>query len=400
MNIIPDLLAVKNDSKMLLVILDGLGGLPSRDNKTELEFAHTPHMDKMAMEYECGLSIPVDYGITPGSGPGHLGVFGYEPVEHMIGRGILEALGIDVTVDSRTITARCNFCTVDDAGSITDRRAGRIPTSENERLIKRLSESISEINGFPVEFYSGKEHRFVFIVRNFEAAANVNDTDPQQTGVRPLKAVSSDNGDSGDAADIINTAYEKINSILKNEKANSVLFRGISKLPDIEPMSCRFSIKPACIATYPMYRGLSKLVGMDIIKTGDTIEDEIEALQKHLDDYDYFFLHVKKTDSYGEDGDFMKKVSIIEEFDSLLPRIEQMGFTVITITGDHSTPSSMKAHSHHAVPILIKSPNHRVSPVKAFGETQCLYGSLGQFKAKYIINLMLAGAGRLAKFGA
>lgn len=394
-----DTLAFTNDNKMLLVILDGLGGLPARGNMTELEYAKTPNMDRLARQYECGLSIPVDYGITPGSGPGHLGVFGYEPAEHIIGRGILEALGIDVHVDSNTVTARCNFCSVDNEGNITDRRAGRIPTEENKRLTAMLSEQITSIDDFPVEFHSGKEHRFVFVVRDFSNDAQVRDTDPQRTGIKPLKAHAlSDNSEK--AAHIINRAFDEICNVLEGEKANSVLFRGISKMPDIESMNKRFHIKPACIATYPMYRGLSKLVGMDIISTGDTINDEIQSMKSHFNEYDYFFLHVKKTDSYGEDGDFNKKVSIIEEFDAILPEIESMGFTVIAITGDHSTPASMKAHSYHAVPVLIKSPNSRRSPVEGFGETACINGSLGQFKAKYIINLMLAGAGRLQKFGA
>ena len=400
MSIFPDILKQEAKTKMLLIILDGLGGLPSKDGKTELETANTPNMDRLAKKFETGMSIPVEIGITPGSGPGHLGVFGYDPTDYPIGRGILEALGIDVNVDNKTVTARCNFCNIDSNGIITDRRAGRIKTEENIRLVKILNEQIKSINNKTVEFYSGIEHRFVFVIRDIETNADVNDTDPQNINLKPLEAISQ-NDSSDDVAEIINKAANLIGNVLKDEsRANYALFRGISKLPNIETMKERFGIRSVCIATYPMYKGLSKLVGMDIVDGGKTIEDEIDALEKHYDNYDYFFFHVKKTDSYGEDGDFDKKVEVIERFDILLPKIEALNFDVISITGDHSTPAIMKAHSFHPVPLLIKHPYPRRNPVDDFSETECLKGSLGTIYAKHIINLMLAGADRLKKYGA
>lgn len=389
----------KNDNKMLLVVLDGLGGL-AVNGKTELETALTPNMDRLAGDNETGQLIPVDIGITPGSGPGHLGVFGYEPEEHIIGRGILEALGIDLDIDRDTVTARCNFCTVDGEGRITDRRAGRIPTEENQRLCSMLSKSITEIDNYSIEFHSGKEHRFVFVIRGIKGNADVHDTDPQATGVLPKKAEPADD-ESAECARIINIAYDEIRKVLSGEeRANAALYRGIGKMPDIETLEQRFSLSSACIATYPMYRGLAKLVGMDILKTGDSIEDEINVLKEHLGEYDYFFLHVKKTDSYGEDGNFSAKVRIIEEFDALLPEIEKMGFKVIAITGDHSTPAKLKAHSYHPVPLLLIHDDARLSDTSGFSERECIKGSLGTMKSKYLINLMMAASGRFEKFGA
>ncbi len=391
-------LVIKNDTKMLLIVLDGLGGL-AVNKKTELETAVTPNMDRLACENETGLLIPVNIGITPGSGPGHLGVFGYEPTDHIIGRGVLEALGIDLELDRGTVTARCNFCSVDRSGNITDRRAGRIPTEENVRLCAKLSENIKTVDNHNIEFYSGKEHRFVFVIRGLEGKADVHDTDPQITGVPPRKAEPED-GESALCADIINKAFKEICTVLKSEKANSVLFRGIGKMPEIETLEERFMLKTACIATYPMYRGLARLVGMDILNTGDSISDEIDVLENNYGKYDYFFLHVKKTDSYGEDGNFAAKVKVIEEFDALMPRIEKMGFNVIAVTGDHSTPAKLKAHSYHPVPLLLIHSDARLGDTAAFSERECTKGALGMMKSKYLINLMLAACSRLQKFGA
>ncbi|MFO8061997.1 MAG: 2,3-bisphosphoglycerate-independent phosphoglycerate mutase [bacterium] len=397
-----DSLTKLNDSKMLLVVLDGLGGLPSadHDNKTELGYADTPNMDEMARMYEIGLHIPVETGITPGSGPGHLSVFGYDPHTHIIGRGILEALGIDVEVDSGSVTARCNFATIDSNGRIQDRRAGRISTRKNQELCEKLSGSIDTIDGYAVEFHSGKEHRFVFVIRGIECSGDISDTDPQETGVKPLDAEPSGDNAAKTAA-VINKAAGMIGEILKDEeKANYALFRGVSTYPDIDTMEERFKINPACIATYPMYKGLAKLVGMDILDGGSTLSDEFNALSENYEDYDYFFLHVKKTDSYGEDGDFDSKVKVIEEFDKNLPSLMKHSFDVIAITGDHSTPALMKSHSSHKVPLLLIHKYARHNNVKGFSEIECINGAIGTIYGKHIINLMLDAAGRLKKFGA
>jgi len=389
-----------NKNKMLLIVLDGLGGLQNESGKTELETAHKPNLDKLSSENETGDMIPIDIGITPGSGPGHLGLFGYEPTDYIIGRGILEALGLEINVDKNTVTVRCNFATMEKDHVITDRRAGRISSEENHRLVEKLKKKIKSIEGKQIEFYTGKEHRFVLVIRNIKGSANVNDTDPQETGRKPIIAISS-NRDSEECAEIINKVYLKIVEILKDElKANTVLFRGISKMPDIPTMQEKFKINPCCIATYPMYKGLATLVGMDILKTKETILSEVETLKENYDKYDFFFFHVKKTDSYGEDGNFDNKVKVIEEFDSLLPEILKMKFEVIAITADHSTPSVMMSHSYHPVPLLFISKHSRMGDVKSFSERECLKGSIKRIFSKQLMSLMLAASGRLKKFGA
>jgi len=389
-----------NDKKILLIILDGVGGIPDQSNMTELEKANKKNMDELAKKNDLGYMVPVDIGITPGSGPGHLAVFGYEPTEYPIGRGILEALGLDIKIDDETVTARCNFATIDSEGKIVDRRAGRISSEDNVRLVKLLNESFKDYKKYNVEFYSGKEHRFVLIIRGIKNDAFVNDTDPQVVNEKPLEAKPL-KGDSAECAEIINEIFEKSLKVLKDEKkANCILFRGISKMPSIEPFKDRYGLKAACIATYPMYKGLASLVKMDILKTGESLEDQVRTLKENYNGYDFFFFHVKKTDSYGEDGNFENKVRVIEEFDKILPEILSLGFEVVAITADHSTPSVMKAHSYHYVPLLFINSYARPVDVKGFSERECLKGSIGKIYSKELITLMLAASSKLKKFGA
>jgi len=399
----------KNDSKILLVVLDGLGGLPVReDGKTELELANIPNLDALAYQSATGMHIPVDIGITPGSGPGHLGLFGYDPTKFEIGRGILEALGLDMEVTDRDIAIRGNFATVKYEGDtpiIVDRRAGRIPTEENRRIVEKITKEIKEIDGVKVFIKSGREHRVAIVLRFPEALPSgsdqINDTDPQATGVPPLKAEGK-NPAAQKVAQIINKLIEKIAEIIKDEpKANYLLLRGVAQRPNIEPFGEKFGLKAAAIAVYPMYKGLAKLVGMEEVNPeGETIADEIEALKKAWNDYDFFFLHVKKTDSYGEDGNVEGKIKVLEEFDKELPKILELKPDVLIITGDHSTPCLMKGHSWHPVPLLIHSKYVLGRISQAFTERECLKGELGIIPAHKIMQLALANALRLKKFGA
>ncbi|HIO41292.1 MAG TPA: 2,3-bisphosphoglycerate-independent phosphoglycerate mutase, partial [Aquifex sp.] len=330
----------KNDSKILLVVLDGLGGLPvDESGKTELELANTPNLDKLAYRSACGMHIPVDYGITPGSGPGHLALFGYDPTKYEIGRGILEALGLGMEVTERDIAIRGNFATVryeGDTPIIVDRRAGRIPTEENRRIVKKITQELQKIDGVEVEIKSGREHRVAIVLRFPEplppGSDRVNDTDPQQTGVPPLEA-KGENPNAQRVAEIINELSRRIAEIIKDEpKANYLLFRGVAQKPDIEPFEERYGLKAAAIAVYPMYKGLAKLVGMkEENPQGETIADEIETLKRVWNDYDFFFFHVKKTDSYGEDGNVEGKVRVLEEFDRELPKILELKPDVLII---------------------------------------------------------------------
>lgn len=392
----------KNETKILLIVLDGIGGLPV-NGKTELEAASTPNLDALARESACGMHVPVAYGVTPGSGPGHLGIFGYNPVEYQIGRGILEALGLGLEVKRTDVAVRCNYATIKD-GVITDRRAGRIPTEKNRILTDRLRKGIDKINATEIIFASGMEHRFAVLMRfpdTIESVeAEIADTDPQKENNPPLppKPLTEK---AEKVARIAGKLIDRISGILKDEeRANYILMRGFSSIPRIPSFQDAFGLKALAIATYPMYRGLAKLVGMDTPPIEGTVEDEIKFLKQKYSEYDFFFLHVKKVDSYGEDGNFKGKVQRIEEFDKLLPQVLELKPDVLVITGDHSTPAVMKSHSWHPVPVLLKSPYVLGGLSLAFSESECLKGELGIFPAINLLPLALANSLRLKKFGA
>lgn len=392
----------KNATKMILVVLDGVGGLPV-NGKTELEAAFTPNLDALARQSACGLHVPVAYGITPGSGPGHLGLFGYDPLECQIGRGILESLGLGLEVRKTDVTVRCNYATVK-GGVITDRRAGRMPTEQTMKITGRLQKELKMIDDVEVIFAPGMEHRLALLLRFPEPlepdAAKIPDTDPQKEGVPPLKPVGlSENAEkvAAIAEKVINRAAE----ILKDEEqANFILTRGFSSMPHLPSFLEAFGLNALAIATYPMYRGLAKLIDMDAPALEGSVKDEIVFLKSKYSEYDFFFMHVKKIDSYGEDGNFEGKVARIEEFDKLLPGILELKPDVIIITGDHSTPSLMKGHSWHPVPVLINSPYVIGGTSSSFTERECLKGELSIFPSTSIMPLALANAGRLKKFGA
>jgi 2,3-bisphosphoglycerate-independent phosphoglycerate mutase len=386
-------------SRIVLLVADGLGGLPLEPGgKTELEVARTPNLDACARDGVCGLSTPVLPGITPGSGPGHLGLFGYDPLEHRIGRGILEALGVNFPVGSGDVATRGNFCTVDAAGKITDRRAGR-PTTERCVAMCRLLQSI-QVPGVEVFVEPVREHRFVVVFRGDQLGDAVNDTDPQATGLAPLEARGQD-ALSQNTARIVNRFVAEASKVLAEyEPTNMITLRGFACQPKIRTMKEVYGLRAVAIAVYPMYRGLARLVGMDVAETGSTLADQIETLKQLWSQYDFFFLHYKYTDSTGEDGNFLAKVETIERLDAEIPRIRALNPDVLIVTGDHSTPSKLKSHSWHPVPTLLVSRNARPDRVTEFGEEACLRGGLGQFQAKYLMSLAMAHAGRLGKYGA
>ncbi|MDW8433878.1 MAG: 2,3-bisphosphoglycerate-independent phosphoglycerate mutase [Aquificaceae bacterium] len=398
----------KNNTKIILVVLDGVGGLPVKEGKTELELAKTPNLDALAKVSALGLHLPVDYGITPGSGPGHLGIFGYDPVKHQIGRGILEALGLGLEVKDTDIAIRGNYATAERSEGrlvIKDRRAGRIPTEENRRITSKLSQAIGEIDGVKVFFSAGMEHRVALLLRFPEelpeGSDRIKDTDPQKEGLEPI-VPKGKNEHSERVANVVRELLQRVEGVLSDEpKANYLLLRGFSQKPKMKSFEERFGLKACAVAVYPMYKGLASLVGMDLIDfEGQSIYDQITALRDVWQDYDFFFLHVKKTDSYGEDGDYKGKVKIIEEFDEHLPELLELKPDVLVITGDHSTPSVLKGHSWHPVPVLLHSPYVLGGTSQRFTERECLKGELGIFPAQKLINLMLAHSLRLAKFGA
>jgi 2,3-bisphosphoglycerate-independent phosphoglycerate mutase len=392
-------LSTHSDTKIVLLVMDGLGGLPGPDGLTELEAARTPNLDKLAAEGISGLSYPITPGITPGSGPGHLGLFGYDPLAWDIGRGVLEALGIEFALGHDDLAARGNFCTVDPAtGFITDRRAGRIPTEVCVRLVEKLRQI--RMPGVELFVEPVKDYRFVLVLRGSQLADGLTETDPQVTGVPPLP-VEATRPEAEATAVLLNQWVAEARALLADEHpANSLNLRGLAKVPPIPKMPDMYKLRMAAIATYPMYRGIARLVGMDVLKTGETIEDEVATLREHWDAYDYFFFHVKKTDSNGEDGNFAGKVAVIEHVDELLPEIVALKPNVLVVTGDHSTPWSLKSHSWHELPVLLRSDHIRQDGVEAFGERAAMAGGLGHLRHVDLMPLMMAHAGRLVKYGA
>ncbi len=392
-------LFTKNDSKIVMLVADGLGGLPwEAGGKTELEAANTPNLDALAAKSVQGASIPVAPGISPGSGPGHLGLFGYDPIKYMIGRGALEATGIGFELQQGDVAIRCNFCTLDADGNISDRRAGRIPTEESAPLAIKLRQV--SIPGIEIFVEPVKEHRFVVVLRGEGLGGNVRDTDPQATGVPPLDPVAEDDA-SAKTVDVAKEFLKQAREILKDEKkANFHTMRGFAAKPDLPSYEEVYGLRAAAVAVYPMYKGLARLVGMDIVGEAQSLDDQMEVLKQHWNDYDFFFVHFKYTDSTGEDGNFDAKVARTEDFDAIIPRVLELNPTVTIVTGDHSTPSFMSSHSWHPVPTLLHSDRCRPDGLTSFGEDTCIRGGLGQFEAKHLMTLALANADRLGKYGA
>jgi 2,3-bisphosphoglycerate-independent phosphoglycerate mutase len=391
-------LSVSTESKIVLLVMDGLGGLPV-NGKTELASASKPNLDRVAAMGQCGLTDPVFMGITPGSGPAHLSLFGYDPLKYQLGRGILEALGSGVEVGRLDLVARGNFATLRD-GLIVDRRAGRIPTEVNEKLCARLNAALPKKEGIEISLYPGKEHRFVLRVRAEGLNDALTDADPQKEGKPPLPAAALLK-DAEKAASIVNRFLDDLTEILKDEpKANTALLRGFSKFPSIPSMSDLYKLKPAAIANYPMYKGLARLLGMEVIEVGAETGDLFTSLERHYGDFDFFYIHYKKSDSAGEDGNFEGKRAAIEALDPYIPRILALDPDVLVITSDHSTPSVLKGHSWHPNPFLLVSKTGQADDISVFTERHCAKGSLGRFQAIYAMPLMLAHALKLKKYGA
>ncbi len=387
-------------TKIAMVIMDGLGGLPLEPGgKTELETARTPNLDRLAAQSALGLTVPVGPGVTPGSGPGHLAIFGYDPIRYEIGRGVLEALGVHFELRPQDVAARGNFCTVDSDGLIIDRRAGRLPTAASRALAERLRTIRIEGAEFFIEPI--KEHRFAFVMRASGLGEALTETDPQKTGVSPLPVYPL-NPESERAAGLANEFIEQARLLLKDcQPANMIMLRGFAKYPTLPTYAELFGLRAAAIAIHGMYRGVARLAGMTLLPVaGETLADEFTALEKNWQDFDFFYLHVKKTDTAGENGDFLGKVGAIEEVDSLMPCLLALKPDVVIVSGDHSSPALLKAHSWHPVPTLLYSRFVRADGIAEFGERACLRGSLGILPAKDIMPIALANARRLAKLGA
>ncbi|MBI2872899.1 MAG: 2,3-bisphosphoglycerate-independent phosphoglycerate mutase [Chloroflexi bacterium] len=394
-----DQVVQKADSKIVMLVVDGLGGAPRPDIRlSELESARIPYLDRLAGESACGLTTPVLPGIAPGSGPGHLALFGYDPLRYLVGRGVLEALGAGVEMRDGDVAARGNFCTVDGEGRIMDRRAGRIPSRESEPLCQLLDRI--QVDGADLSVHHVKDYRFVLRMRGRGLSDRLTETDPQKLGatplpVRPLEPVAAQ------AAQVANAFAERAAVVLKGQpRANMVLLRGWSLLPRLPSMAERYRMKLAAVAAYPMYRGLTSLAGMDVLPTGATFADEVRTLREHYEEYDFFYIHYKPADAAGEDGDFAAKVRALEQLDEHIPSLLELAANVLLVCGDHATPAIVAGHSWHPVPFLLHSRLTVGEGVERFSERACAQGSLGQIPATSVMFLALAHAGRLVKFGA
>ena len=385
-------------SKIVLLVVDGLGGLAHPDTRlSELETAHIPNLDAMALESACGLTTPVLPGVAPGSGPGHLALFGYDPLKHMIGRGALEALGIDVALEPGDIAARGNFCMVDGDGLLADRRAGRIPTQHSAPLCERLDKI--EIDGVQLDVFPVQDYRFVLRLRGEGLSEFISETDPQVTGAAPLTVKPLAPGATRTAA-LVNEFVAQAGKLLaEEERANMVLLRGFARLPDLPPMGDVYRLNTAGIAAYPMYRGLAEVAGMKVIPTGHTFGDEVETLRQNYNNHDFFFIHYKPADAAGEDGDFDAKVKCLEDLDPFIPQIRELEPDVFLVAGDHSTPAIMAAHSWHPVPFMLHSKLTRGEGVPGFNERTCAQGSVGSILATQVMLLAMSHAGKLNKYG-
>lgn len=392
-------LVVRGTTRIVLLSLDGLAGLPHPDTgKSEMETARLPNLHALASVSACGLLRHVGPGITPGSGPGHLGLFGYDPLRFLVGRGVLEALGVEFDLRPGDVAARGNFCTVDARGLITDRRAGRIATEVSARLTERLRQI--RLPGLEVFVEPVKEHRFVLVLRGSGLSGRLSETDPQALGQAPLPVRALEPA-AQRTADAVNRFVDEARKLLADAApANMVLLRGFDQLPELPRFPEVFGLHAAAIAAYPMYRGLARLVGMEVLKTGSTFADEVATLRRHWEDHDFFFVHYKDTDKAGEDGDFAAKVRALERFDAMVPEIRALGPDVLVVTGDHATPSVLAAHGWQPVPVLLWSRYCGADSVTAFTERACAAGSLGLLPAHHLMPLVLANAQRLTKYGA
>ncbi|HEY3216892.1 MAG TPA: 2,3-bisphosphoglycerate-independent phosphoglycerate mutase [Candidatus Eisenbacteria bacterium] len=399
-----DSLVLEASTKIVLLVLDGIGDLPHPEHggHTPLEAARTPHLDALTPRSALGRLLPVAHGITPGSGPGHLGLFGYDPLTTQVGRGVLEALGAGFELRGGDVAARANFCTLDGRGVVTDRRAGRISSETCARLVDRLQREVGQIEDVQVLLKAGKGHRFVGVLHGLGLAGEVSDADPHREGVPvpPARALSP-----GPAAEktarIVNALVARAGEALRGEApASGALLRGFSSRPELPSYHARFKLKAAAVASYPMYRGVAQLAGMDVLPTGERIGDAFATAKARWADFDFFFIHFKATDMAGEDGDFGAKVAAIEEVDAALPGLLGLDPDVLCVTGDHSTPVLMRGHSWHPVPVLLVGPWSGADQAPRFHEKAARAGSLGTIASKDLMPLLLANAGRLDKYGA
>src|SRR5512136_191597 len=260
-------LTLKTNAKLALVVMDGVGDVATRDQgyMTPLEAALTPNLDALSKDSAQGRMLPIAPGITPGSGPGHLALFGYDPLEFQVGRGVIEALGLGIDLQAGDVAARANFCTLDANGIVTDRRAGRIETAVCEELCDVLSKKVKKVGDAEVIIKAGKGHRFVVLFRGKGLEGPLTDADPHREGlpIPTAKPINAKFLKAKKAAKLVADFYKQALPVIAGKKpANGFLLRGIAHQPEIPTFQERYGLRAGCIAVYPMYKGLAQLVGM------------------------------------------------------------------------------------------------------------------------------------------
>jgi 2,3-bisphosphoglycerate-independent phosphoglycerate mutase len=398
-------LVTEGGLKIVFLVLDGLGGYGDAQHPSELEAAKHPNLDALAESGCTGLLDPVVSGITPGSGPGHLGLFGYDPLVYEIGRGALSAAGVGFDLESHDVAARVNICNLSEDGTVSDRRAGRLPTEETAQICSLLSSEI-QLEDAEVFFVPEKDHRALLVLRADGLSDAVADTDPQRLGVppldpRPLPEAANDER-ANRTVSVLRELLSQTRTILAGrQRGNFVLLRGFARRPFIPSFGDRYRMRALALAQYPMYLGLARLLGMKDYGLSNSTEEQLEVFGRHFDEFDFFYFHVKATDAAGEDGDFDRKRDVIEEVDSaVVPVLSAAKPSVLVVTGDHSTPTQMAAHSWHPVPVLLCGGTAPIDSVTRFDERSCAGGWLGRRRSVEFFPVVLAAAGRLAKYGA
>ena len=396
-------LAQPADSRIVLLVLDGVGDLRTGNQpRTALGAARLPNFDALAARSALGRLVPVAQGVTPGSGPGHLSLFGYDPAapESDFGRGVLEALGLNLDMDGDDVAVRGNFASLDGDGNLTDRRAGRIPTEEGRRVCEKIRAALAGLENPRFEIHPGEAYRFVLLLRGDGLSPAIADTDPQKTGVPPLapRALAPE---AEATLERLLPAMERMAEAIADEpRANGFLLRGFSQLPRLPRMDDLYKMRLGAFAGYPLYRGVARACGMEVVPCAKHFAEMVPTLEESWDRFDFFFVHVKQTDQAGEDGDLAAKVAVLEQVDEALPALLDLGPDVIAVTGDHSTPAPLAYHSWHPVPLLLHSERCYVDDSREFTEDACTTGHIGTIPSSHLMGLLLANAGRLAKYGA
>ncbi len=398
--------------KIVFIVFDGLADRPIKElgNKTPLEVANKPNLDELAKRGVNGLLDIISPGKRIGSDVAHLSILGYDPYKYYTGRGPLEASGIGLELDSNDVAFRANFATVSEDFTVIDRRAGRIKEGTKE-----LEKAINEIDiGVDFIFKASVAHRGALVLKGKGLSDKVSDTDPHEVGVKVMEAKPLENTkEAKRTAEIINEFTKKVHEVLNNHrvnverakrglpKANIVLLRGAGRTPKLEPFEKRYGIKGACIAKTAIIKGIARLLGMEVIDSKEDFLERGKQIFEALNRNDFVLLNIKEPDEAGHDGNYEKKIKIIEEADKMIGMfLDYVEENYLVVLSDHTTPVSFRDHTGDEVPVLIAGPEVRSDDVTTFSERSVYKGYLNRIRALDLMTYMLNLTNRLEKYGA